>query len=100
MALDAIRLRQCLRPISAPHGGTVDVPAPHRRAAPGPADRRRDPDRHRLVERFENADGPGETADAARPGRQASLLWTKQGVVIRLAGGPAQGDLPIRVLKW
>jgi hypothetical protein len=51
---------------SARHVGTVDVQAPDRQTALGPADRRRDPDRHRLVERFENADGPGELAVADR----------------------------------
>jgi len=46
---------------SARHVGTVDAQAPHRQAALSPAERRRYPDRHRLVERFENGDGLGNT---------------------------------------
>ena len=47
---------------SARDVGTVDAQAPHRQAALGPADRRRDPDRHRLVERFEDPDQSGSPA--------------------------------------
>jgi hypothetical protein len=43
---------------SARDVGTMDMQAPHRQAALGPADLRRHPDRHRLVGHFEDAEAP------------------------------------------
>jgi len=43
--------------------GTVDAQGPHRQPALGPTDLRRYPDRHRLVERFDDADQSGSPAN-------------------------------------
>jgi len=44
----------------AQHVGGVDAQRPNGHAALGPANRRGDADRHRLVDRFEDTDRPRE----------------------------------------
>jgi hypothetical protein len=54
---------------SARDAAPVDMEAPHRQAALGPADLRGHPDRHRMVGRFEDPDCTRDLAVADRAGR-------------------------------
>jgi len=56
----------------------VDALDPYSQVALGPTDRRRDPDRHRLLERFENPDRPREVA-ATEPAGIARGQGTAKG---------------------